>query len=92
MSEPQAPATVLPQLSVQSDPALAVSYSSEAVRDKVPLSCTEAVIGATVTIIGGGGATVMVTVAVALGFAVEAATTVTVDPGGILVGAEYTTA
>jgi hypothetical protein len=41
-----------------------------------------------VTTIGGGGATVIVTVAVALGLAMDFATTVTFAPEGMLDGGE----
>lgn len=84
--DPQDPG--VPQVSFQSAPALARSKVSAAVMLTVPFTCASAVVGVTATTIGGGGATVMVTVAVAVGFAFDAATTVTIEPVGMLVGAE----
>jgi hypothetical protein len=60
-----------------------------AVNSAVPPTCAEAVSGEIATTIGGGGATVIVTVAVKLGLATDFATTVTAAPDGMLLGGVY---
>jgi hypothetical protein len=56
------------------------------VTDVVALVCTDTAVGATATTIGGGGAIVATTVAVALGLVVDFAVIVTVVPTGIASG------
>jgi hypothetical protein len=88
--EPHAPA--LAHVSVQSTPSEERSLSAVATKFNGPLTCVVAVAGVTLTTIGGGGTTVMTTVALIAGLVVDVALIVTVPPVGMTLGGVYTVA